>query len=68
MLETFATFAFQGLLGIFSLLALLVYLAIITAAIMVVSALWRGMKAQERRADSMERIEKIVRRDEEPRV
>jgi len=47
----------------------------VKTAVIAVIALWRGMKAQERMADSMEkianateRIEKIVRRDEETRV
>jgi hypothetical protein len=40
----------------------------IMAGVSVVIAIWRGMKAQERMADSMERIEEIIRRDREPRV
>jgi hypothetical protein len=35
---------------------------------MVVSAVWRGVKDQERMADFMERMEEIIRRDKEPRV
>jgi uncharacterized protein with PhoU and TrkA domain len=47
----------------------------IIAGVVVVIAIWRAMKAHEKMADSMERvadaanrIEKIVRRDEAPRV
>jgi len=68
MTERFALFAFQSAWEIFALLPLLVYGAVIIAALVVVIATWRGMKAQERMADSMERIEKIIRRDDEPRV
>jgi len=64
--------AFGGLLA---LLLFLIYVAGIIAAFAVAIAIWRGMKAHERMADSMERtadaaerIEKIVRRDEAPRL
>jgi hypothetical protein len=59
----------------FALFGLLVYAAMIVAGVVVVIAIWRGMRAHERMADSMkrmadaaERIEKSVRRDGEPRV
>jgi hypothetical protein len=49
--------------------------ALIVAGILVVVAIWRGMKALAKMADSVarmadvaERVEKFVRRDEEPRV
>jgi len=41
---------------IFALIGFLIYAAIIVAGIMVVIALWRGMKAQERMANSIERM------------
>ena len=50
------------------LLLVLAYMAGIIAIFTVPIALWRGMKAQERMADSMERIEEIIRRGGEPRV
>jgi hypothetical protein len=56
------------LMEILLLLPILVYVAAIIAAFSVAIAIWRGMKAQERMADSMERIEEIIRRDGEPRV
>jgi hypothetical protein len=46
----------------------ILYVAAIIAAFAVAIAIWRGMKAQERMADSMERIEKILMRDNEPHV
>jgi hypothetical protein len=46
----------QSLQGIFILLPLLISVAAIIAAFAVAIAIWRGMKAQERMADSMERI------------
>jgi hypothetical protein len=56
------------IMRIFGLIAFLIYAATIVAGVAVVIAIWRGMKAQERMADSMERIEEIIRRDREPRV
>jgi len=56
------------IMGIFGLIAFLIYAAMIVAGVVVVIAIWRGMKAQERMADSIERIEEIIRRDREPRV
>ena len=56
------------IMGIFGLIAFLIYAATIVAGVVVVIAIWRGMKAHERMADSMERIEEIIRRDREPRV
>jgi hypothetical protein len=53
---------------IFILLAPLINAAMIVAGVVVVIAIWRGMKAHERMADSMERIEEIIRRDGGPRV
>jgi flagellar basal body-associated protein FliL len=46
------------------LLIILIYIALIIAAFSVAIAIWRGMKAQERMADSIERIEKIIERDQ----
>jgi hypothetical protein len=48
-------------MGILSLLIILVDMAGVMAIFTVPVALWRGMKAQERMADSMERIEEIIR-------
>jgi hypothetical protein len=53
---------------IYILYAPLIYLAMILAGVVVVIAIWRGMKAQERMADSVERIEEIIRRGGQPRV
>jgi hypothetical protein len=55
-------------MGIIPTLLVLAYVAGIIAIFTVPVAIWRGMKAQERMADSMERIEEFIRRDEEPRV
>jgi hypothetical protein len=51
---------------ILALFPLLIYIAGITAVFAVAIAIWRGMKAQERMADSLERIEEIISRDGEP--
>ena len=56
------------IMEIFGLIAFLIYAAMIVAGVVVVIAIWRGMKAQERMADSMERIEEIISRDRVPRV
>jgi hypothetical protein len=56
------------LMEILVLLPTLVYVAAIIAAFSVAIAIWRGMKAQERMADSLERIEEIIRREGGPRV
>jgi hypothetical protein len=60
---------------ILALLTLLIYVAAIIAAFAVAIAIWRGMKAHEKMADSVariadatERIEEIIRRDGGPRV
>jgi len=59
----------------FAFLGFLINAAMIVAGAAVVIALWHGMKALEklahsvaRMADAAERIEKFLRRDEEPRV
>ena len=59
----------------YALIGFLRYATMIVAGVVVVIAIWRGMKAHEKMADSVERmadaadrIEKIVRRDREPRV
>jgi hypothetical protein len=64
-----------GFGGLLAFLLFLIYVAGIIAAFAVAIAIWSGMKAHERMADSMERmadaaerIEKIVRRDGEPGV
>jgi hypothetical protein len=49
-------------------LMFLIYVAAIIAAFAVAVAIWRGMKAQERMADSMERIEEIIRSREKERL
>jgi hypothetical protein len=49
--------------GLFPLLLILVYVGGIIAAFAVAIAIWRGMKAHERLADSLERIEKMVEHD-----
>lgn len=56
MMETFA----QSLRGLFILLPLLISVAGIIAAFAVAIAIWRGMKAHEKMADSMERIEEKI--------
>jgi len=78
MMEIFALVAFQNIPPImetFALFGLPIYAAMIVAGVVVVIAIWRGMRAHEKMADSMERvadatemIEKFVRRDGEPRV
>jgi hypothetical protein len=72
----FALFAFQNIppiLETFALFSLLIYVAMIVGVVVVVVSIWRGMRAHERMADSMERmadatekIEKFVKRDGEP--
>jgi hypothetical protein len=59
----------------FAFLGFLINAAMIVAGAAVVIAIWHGMKALEkmahsaaRMADAAERIEKFIRRDEEPRV
>ena len=59
----------------FVFLGFLINAAMIVAGAAVVIAIWYGMKALEkmahsvaRMADAAERIEKFVRRNEEPRV
>jgi hypothetical protein len=59
----------------FVFLGFLINAAMIVAGAAVVIAIWYGMKALEKIADSVarmadaaERVEKFVRRDEEPRV
>jgi hypothetical protein len=63
------------MMGIYALIAFLVYAGMTVVVVVVVFSIWRGMRAHEKMADSMkrmadaaERIEKIIRRDEEPRV
>jgi hypothetical protein len=46
------------------LLFLMIYVGGIISVFAVTIAIWRGMKAQERMADSIERIEKIIERDQ----
>jgi hypothetical protein len=65
----------MGIMGPFALFGLLIYVAMIVGAVVVVVSIWRGMRAHERMADSMERmadateeIEKFVKRDGEPRA
>jgi hypothetical protein len=78
MMEIFAILAFQNIppiLETFALFGLLIYVAMIVAGAVVVIAIWRGMRAHERMADSMEgmadvtkMIEKFIKRDGEPRA
>jgi len=56
------------IMRLFGAIAFLIYVAMIVAGVAVVIAIWRGMKAQERMADAMERIEEIISRDREPRL
>jgi len=59
MTETFALFAFQNIptiLETFALFSLLIYVAMIVGAVVIVVSIWRGMRAHERMADSMERM------------
>jgi hypothetical protein len=55
-------------MGILPTLFVLAYVAGIIGIFTVPIAIWRGMKAQERMADSMERIEEFIRSREEERV
>jgi hypothetical protein len=74
MTEMSALFAFQVIpasIEILALIGFLIYAVMIVAGLAVVIAIWRGMKAHEKVADSMarlaestERIEKIIRRDQ----
>jgi hypothetical protein len=76
MTETFALFAFQNIptiLETFALYALLIDVAKIVGGVVVVVAIWRGMRAHERIADSMERMAEATEKrnhqgDGEPRV
>ena len=78
MIEIFTLFAIQNIppiLETFALFSLLIYVAMIVGAVVIVVSIWRGMRAHERMADSMERmadatemIEKFVKRDGEPRA
>jgi len=78
MMEILALFAFQDIprwMETFVFFNLLLYVAMIVAGVVVVIAIWRGMRAHERMADSMERMaeaaerkEETSRRDGEPRV
>ena len=52
----------QSLRGIFMLLPPLLFVAGIIAAFAVAIAVWRGMKAHERIADSMERMADALER------
>jgi flagellar biosynthesis/type III secretory pathway M-ring protein FliF/YscJ len=59
----------------FVLFSFLIYVASIVAVAVVVIAIWRGMRAHERMADSMERMaeaaermEETIRRNGEPRA
>jgi hypothetical protein len=45
-----------GIMKIYALLAFLVYVAGIIAFFAVIIAIWRGMKAHEKLADSMKRM------------
>jgi hypothetical protein len=46
----------------------ILYVAAIIAAFAIAIAIWRGMKAQERMADCMERIEELIRSREKERL
>jgi hypothetical protein len=59
------------ILGIYALIAFLIYAAGIIAIVVVIFAIWQGMKAHvriaasmERTAQSMERIEEAIRRNQ----
>jgi hypothetical protein len=49
---------------LFALVGFLIYAAGIIAAVVVVIAIWRGMKAHERLAESMERVAEYTERIE----
>jgi hypothetical protein len=49
---------------LFPLLLILIYVGGIIAAFAVAIAIWRGMKAQERMADSLDRIEEIIKQNQ----
>ena len=68
MTETFALFAFQGLWEMLAVFSVTAYPAMFIFATVFVFVFLRVMKALQRMADSMERIEKIVRRDKGPHV
>jgi hypothetical protein len=62
------------ILGIYAFIAFLVYAAVVIAIVVVIFAIWQGMKAHvrlaasmERMAKSMEKIEETIRRDQ-PRL
>jgi hypothetical protein len=55
----------MGIMEIYALVAFLIYAATIVAGIIVVIAIWRGMKAHERMADSVARMADVTERIEE---
>ena len=64
-----------GTMKMFALFGLLVNVALIVAGVVVVIAIWRGMKAHEKLAESIaelaestERIEKTIRSREKERL
>ena len=57
--------------GIYTLVAFLIYAAGVIAVVVVIFAIWRGMKAHvrlaasmERMAESIEKIEETIRRNQ----
>jgi hypothetical protein len=61
----------MGILGVYALIAFLIYAAGIIAIVVVIFAMWNGMKAHlrlaasmERMAESIEKIEETIRRNQ----
>jgi hypothetical protein len=52
------------IIWLYTIAVLLVHPAMIVAGLMFLISMWRGMKAQEMMADSIERIEKIIECDQ----
>jgi hypothetical protein len=63
MMETFALFAFQTAWEMLLVFSVMAYPVMFIVATVVIIALLRMMKAQQRMADSMERIEGIMKPD-----
>jgi uncharacterized membrane protein len=55
---------FMEILEIYAFIAFLIYALGIIATVVVIIAIWRGMKAQERMANSMERIEEMIKQNQ----
>jgi hypothetical protein len=51
-----------GIMKVYAFLAFLIYVAGIIAIFAIVIAIWRGMKAHEKMADSMKRMAEALER------